>query len=111
MGSNKRLYGAGRPSRRPTLPSAEVVRASREVGSHLSWPDTNCPGINANPLLGPLQDNGGATDTALASGSGALNVAVLANCPSTDQRGTTRPQGAGCDIGAYELEEPPAVDD
>lgn len=27
-----------------------------------------------------------------------------ADCPSTDQRSVTRPQGAGCDIGAYELE-------
>jgi hypothetical protein len=27
---------------------------------------------------------------------------LLANCPATDQRGISRPQGAGCDIGAYE---------
>lgn len=27
-----------------------------------------------------------------------------ADCPSTDQRSVTRPQGAGCDIGANELE-------
>ncbi|WAZ25658.1 CSLREA domain-containing protein [Streptomyces cinnabarinus] len=54
-----------------------------------------------DPLLGPLADNGGPTDTsALLPGSPALDAA--ADCPATDQRGITRPQGAACDIGAYE---------
>lgn len=53
------------------------------------------------PLLGPLADNGGPTDTvAPLPGSPALDAA--ADCPATDQRGVTRPQGAACDIGAYE---------
>jgi hypothetical protein len=39
----------------------------------------------------------------LIAGSPAINAAVLANCPATDQRGVTRPQGAGCDIGAVEV--------
>ncbi|MFJ4555767.1 choice-of-anchor Q domain-containing protein [Streptomyces massasporeus] len=53
------------------------------------------------PLLGPLADNGGPTDTvALLPGSPARDAAD--GCPATDQRGVTRPQGAGCDIGAYE---------
>jgi len=74
-------------------------------GGNLSWPDTTCPGLNADPLLGPLQDNGGPTQThALLAGSPAIDAALLANCPATDQRGVSRPQGAGCDIGAYELE-------
>ncbi|WP_316756034.1 choice-of-anchor Q domain-containing protein [Streptomyces herbicida] len=52
-------------------------------------------------LLGPLADNGGPTDThALLPGSPALDAAAL--CPATDQRGVPRPQGAACDIGAYE---------
>ena len=73
-------------------------------GGNLSWPDTTCPGLNADPLLGPLQDNGGPTQTqALLPGSPAIDAAVLANCPATDQRGVSRPQGAGCDIGAFEL--------
>ena len=72
-------------------------------GGNLSWPDTTCPGLNADPLLGPLQDNGGPTQThALLAGSPAIDAALLANCPATDQRGVSRPQGAGCDIGAYE---------
>jgi hypothetical protein len=66
--------------------------------------------VNTNPLLGPLQNNGGPTDTfALAANSPALDSgpAPGAGCPSTDQRGVLRPQGAGCDIGAYELLLPP----
>jgi predicted outer membrane repeat protein len=72
-------------------------------GGNLSWPDATCPGLNADPLLGPLQGNGGPTQTqALLAGSPALDAAALANCPATDQRGVSRPQGPGCDIGAYE---------
>jgi hypothetical protein len=56
-----------------------------------------------NPLLGPLADNGGPTDTqALLAGSPAIDAAAADGCPQTDQRGVPRPQGAGCDIGAYE---------
>ena len=59
---------------------------------------------NAKPLLGPLAANGGPTLThALGMGSPAFNRAVAANCPSRDQRGIARPQGTGCDIGAFEL--------
>lgn len=76
-------------------------------GGNLSWPDATCGGINQDPLLDPvgLQDNGGPTQTiALQPGSPAIDAAVAANCPPTDQRGVSRPQGAGCDIGAFELE-------
>ncbi|MGP3999401.1 choice-of-anchor Q domain-containing protein [Streptomyces sp. 8N706] len=53
------------------------------------------------PRLGPLADNGGPTDTnALLPGSPGLDAAD--RCPATDQRGVARPQGAACDIGAYE---------
>jgi len=50
-------------------------------------------------------DNGGPTQTvALQSGSPAIDKIPSGNalCPATDQRGFTRPAGAGCDIGAYE---------
>ena len=54
-----------------------------------------------------LADNGGPTETiALVPGSPAIDAADGTNCPPTDQRGITRPQGAGCDIGAFELEVP-----
>jgi HYDIN/CFA65/VesB family protein/centrosomal CEP192-like protein len=55
-----------------------------------------------NPLLGPLQDNGGFTFThALQSGSPAINHGTNVGCPATDQRGRLR--DAVCDIGAYEF--------
>jgi hypothetical protein len=57
---------------------------------------------HTNPLLGPLAQNGGPTAThALPAGSPALDAAGLA-CPAVDQRGVARPQGAACDVGAYE---------
>jgi hypothetical protein len=61
--------------------------------------------INTNPLLGPLQDNGGPTETrALPIGSPAVDAGLCLGAP-TDQRGYPRPGlgGAGCDSGAYEL--------
>ena len=59
--------------------------------------------LDADPLLGPLQDNGGLTQTmALGAGSPAIDAGDSFYCPSTDQRGISRPQGSRCDIGAYE---------
>jgi len=85
-------------------------------GGNLSYPDTSCPGINADPMLGPLQDNGGPTWTmALGEGSAALDAGddVICAAPpvnNLDQRGVTRPQGIHCDIGAFEqIQEPSAV--
>jgi beta-glucanase (GH16 family) len=55
-------------------------------------------------LVGALTDNGGPTQThALSGGSPAVDSAV-GSCPAIDQRGVARPQGAGCDAGAFELE-------
>ena len=72
-------------------------------GGNIAWPASSCPGVNADPRLGPLADNGGPTRTmAIGLGGGAIDAALAAVCPSTDQRGISRPQGAGCDIGAFE---------
>ena len=61
--------------------------------------------IVGDALLDALSDNGGATQThALLPGSPAVDAADLASCPTTDQRGVARPQGAGCDSGAFEQE-------
>ncbi len=63
---------------------------------------------NADPLLGPLQNNGGPTFTrAIDNTSPAYNTADNSGCPATDQRGVTRPQFGVCDIGAFELAPAP----
>jgi hypothetical protein len=74
--------------------------------------------INTDPMLGPLQDNGGPTFThALLPGSPAIdrgNRAVIASLVlDTDQRGFCRPVGShavaggdGSDIGAFEVQLP-----
>ena len=69
--------------------------------------DGSCsPALSGDPNLGPLQDNGGPTQTmALLSGSPAIDAGDDTACPATDQRGITRPQGPHCDIGAFELEQ------
>jgi hypothetical protein len=82
--------------------------------------DTTCnlggPGDlkNANPQLGPLQNNGGTTPTmALLTGSPAIDAGNPRGCTDgtgsnllkTDQRGMPRPDledTGGCDMGAYE---------
>lgn len=51
-----------------------------------------------------LGENGGSTQTvSLASDSNAIDAAVACPAEAIDQRGTTRPQGERCDIGAYEF--------
>ncbi len=69
----------------------------------------------SDPLIGPLQDNGGATKThALLPGSPAIDAGdesycLAADVGGIDARGVQRPQdgdgdgAAGCDIGAFEL--------
>jgi hypothetical protein len=68
--------------------------------------DGTCVGtISPDPLLGPLQNNGGPTPTmAISMASPAFGGANPANCPLTDQRGVLRPQFQACDIGAFEFD-------
>jgi CSLREA domain-containing protein len=70
------------------------------------------PGTNkvvADPMVGPLQDNGGQTPThALLEGSPAIGAGAPAGpdqCPARDQTGRDRPLD-GCDIGAVQYVEP-----
>lgn len=59
--------------------------------------------LDADPLLGALGTYSGATQTLpLLPGSAAIDMGNDMSCPATDQRGVARPQGAGCDMGAYE---------
>jgi hypothetical protein len=59
-----------------------------------------------DPLLGALGDNGGPTQTrAIDATSPAFDLIPPADCTEpADQRGISRPQGPGCDSGAFELE-------
>jgi len=87
-------------------------------GYNLSSDDTcsfSGPGDlnNTNAMLGPLQNNGGPTQTmSLLSGSPAIDAGNPNGCTDglghllkTDQRGAPRPDKedtGGCDMGAYE---------
>ena len=91
---------------------------------------TNNDIVNPNPGLGTLASNGGPTQTmALQFGSPALNAGDATYCANplpppvsttgfygngngagnVDQRGIIRPQGATCDIGAFEAQVTPAT--
>lgn len=60
--------------------------------------------INADPLVGPLTNNGGPTLTMRPSpASPALDAGIALPLVTTDQRGIARPQFAGTDIGSLEL--------
>jgi hypothetical protein len=83
--------------------------AINSLGNNVFTDGTCNPGASdqvvASPGLGALADNGGPTLThALLAGSPAIDAADGTACPPTDQRGVARPQGAGCDVGAFELE-------
>jgi CSLREA domain-containing protein len=87
-------------------------------GGHNVVFGSQCSGITAattaDPLLGTLADNGGLTKTmALADASPAIDIvpAAGAGCAATDQRGTARPIGNGCEAGAYESSRVPPSGD
>ncbi len=62
--------------------------------------------ITADPSLGSLSNDGSDTETMpLQQGSSAIDQADPTYCPAADQRGVARPQGPGCDVGAYEYVE------
>lgn len=72
--------------------------------------------IDADPMLGGLEDNGGFTLThALSPNSPAIDVGYSEVCPVVDQRAYYRPVDgdndgvAICDMGAYEYNSFPAI--
>jgi hypothetical protein len=74
--------------------------------THPCFTNADATNVFADPQLGPLQDNGGPTQTeAIPMTSAALDAG--AGCPTIDQRGFPRPQGPACDIGAFELDYVP----
>jgi predicted outer membrane repeat protein len=66
---------------------------------------------SADPLLGTFGSHGGIAQTIpLLAGSSAIDMGDDIVCPATDARGVARPQGARCDIGAYEYNDASLID-
>jgi CSLREA domain-containing protein len=83
-----------------------------EDGTSCSFSAANNSMPSTEPKLFSLADNGGPTQTfKLRRESPAIDAIPNATngCGTqitTDQRGVSRPQGSGCDIGAFEREQP-----
>lgn len=100
----------GNTAQNPGAPMQCQVTGSGD--GDLQWPmnhvvgggaDAKCTPTTtfADPLLGPLDDHGGASPTAVpAAGSPAIGAATT-GCPATDQRGMPRP-ASGCTAGSVE---------
>jgi hypothetical protein len=94
----------------PSLPDVRGALASQghnligDGSGGSGFADTDLVGTADNPIdpmLGPLQDNGGPTQTmALLRGSPALNAGDPDQLGTADQRGVVR--GGGVNIGAYQ---------
>ena len=61
--------------------------------------------VGVNPGIGPLQDNGGGTQTHGLVPTSPARDSGSASAPALDQRGVLRPQGDEFDIGAFELQD------
>ena len=89
----------------PAAPAPINNGHNLEDGTSCGFGSANGNLSSTNPQLGPLADNGGPTKThALLPGSPAIDTGDSSACPATDQRGVSRPQMQGCDIGAFERE-------
>lgn len=125
LSGNSAPSGAGFRTEAGSTTNLNNTIVSGSAGDNCSGPivsfghnlssDNQCPLtaagdiINSDAKLGPLQDNGGATQThALLSGSPAIDAGDNTPCPGTDQRGVVRPVDGNsdgvaiCDIGAVE---------
>ena len=79
--------------------SHEIVEQALEILERIDHRGA----VGADPLLGALAANGGAGQTHLPAAGSPLVDAGDLGCSATDQRGTSTPQGAFCDIGSVEV--------
>ncbi len=101
-GGNCFLYGG--------TPTSDGYNLSDDSSCTFLTATGDLSGVSAN--LGTLGNNGGPTQTIpLLSGSPAIDAIPSNSCTdafgnlvTADQRGIPRPQGKGCDIGAFELQ-------
>jgi hypothetical protein len=94
-----------------TVTSLGYNLSSDDGGGYLNGPGDQ---VNTDPMLGPLQDNGGPTLThALLPGSPAIDAGDpnLTPPPFYDQRGPDfyRLRNDRIDIGSFEVQQGPAV--
>jgi uncharacterized protein YjbI with pentapeptide repeats len=104
IGANVRSNGSG---------ASDCSGTPDLIGLNLVSNSSGCNPVGsvvvAAPGVGILTDNGGPTmTTALLEQSAAIDAVALAGgtCVSgvpVDQRGSARPYGGGCDLGAFEL--------
>jgi hypothetical protein len=94
----------------PTTSGGYNIESEAGLGDTCGFDQpTDRVGVFSDELsLGPLQDNGGPTEThALRPGSVAIDIIPGAECEvETDQRGEPRPEPGGtmCDVGAFEVQ-------
>ena len=113
------LYGEGILGRyQITIANSIIADAIKSQGSINPEPAMTILGASFDGnavMLGPLQDNGGPTETmALLPGSAAYDTGMRqwsldpnGQLLVADQRGLTRVRGANVDLGAYEVQ--PAI--
>ena len=90
-------HNAGNEPNCDSITSANHSLIHNTTGCTISSGSNNL--LNVDPLISPLFGEG---YYAILSGSPAIDSGDLANCPANDQRGVSRPIGAGCDIGSLE---------
>jgi hypothetical protein len=80
-----------------------------DFGANVTDSITGCPStftVGNAQLTGPAVHGFGTKTLALGADSAAFDAVSTTGCPSYDQRGVARPQGAACDAGAFEDQRP-----